>query len=127
MPFCAAAAVVLGTPRVDTFETRAIDDRAVQALMPRVRMRANPAFDAAAPLSRALVTVALRDGRVLTRAADGARGYPGRLSSDELAAKFASCASLALSSTASAAAWIGLQEIETLTDVRQLTALLTIH
>jgi 2-methylcitrate dehydratase PrpD len=127
MPFCAAAAVVLGPPRVDTFETRAIDDRAVQALMPRVRMRANPAFDAAAPLSRALVTVALRDGRVLTRAADGARGYPGRLSSDELAAKFASCASRALSSAASAAAWNGLQEIEHVTDVRQLTARLTIN
>jgi 2-methylcitrate dehydratase PrpD len=127
MPFCAAAAVVLGHPRVDTFETRAIDDQAVQALMPRVRMRANPAFDAAAPLSRALVTVALRDGRVLSRAADGARGYPGRLSSDELAAKFAACASTALSSTASAAAWNGLQEIEHVTDTRHLTALLTIN
>ena len=124
MPFCAAAAVVMGHPRVDTFEPRAIDDRAVQALMPRVRMRVNPAFDAAAPLSRASVTVVLRDGRVLARAADGARGYPGRLSSEELAAKFASCASTALSPTASAAAWSGLQKIEQLTDVRQLTSLL---
>ena len=124
MPFCAAAALVLGHPRVDTFENPAIDDRAVQALMTRVRMRANPAFDETAPLSRALVTVALRDGRVLTRAADGARGYPGRLSSDELAAKFASCASTALSSAASASAWNGLQEIEKMSDIRQLTALL---
>ena len=124
MPFCAAAALVMGHPGVDTFEPRAIDDRAVQALMPRVRMRVNPAFDAAAPLSRAIVTVALRDGRVLTRAADGARGYPGRLSSDELAAKFAACASAALSPTASQAAWSGLQKIEQMADVRQLTALL---
>ena len=124
MPFCAAAALVLGHPRVDTFEKRAIDDRAVQALMPRVRLRINPAFDAAAPLSRALVTISLQDGRVLTRAADGARGYPGRLSSDELAAKFASCASGALSSSASAAAWSALQGIERLTDVRELTSLL---
>jgi 2-methylcitrate dehydratase PrpD len=124
MPFCAAAAAVMGHPGVDTFEQRAMDDRAVQALMPRVRMRINPAFDAAVPLSRALVTVSLRDGRVLTRAADGARGYPGRLSSEELAAKFASCASATLSSTASAAAWSALQGIESLRDVRDLTALL---
>jgi len=124
MPFCAAAAAVMGHPGVNTFETRVIDDRAVRALMPRVRMRTNQAFDAAAPLSRALVTVSLRDGRVLTRAADGARGYPGRLSSGELAAKFAACASTTLSSTASAAAWSALQGIEHLRDVRELTALL---
>jgi 2-methylcitrate dehydratase PrpD len=125
MPFCAAAATVMGHPGVDTFEKRAIDDRDVQALMPRVRMRVNPGFDAAPPLSRALVTVSLRDGRVLTRAADGARGYPGRLSSDELAAKFASCASTTLSSDASAAAWRALQKIEHLADVRELMSLLT--
>jgi len=124
MPFCAAAAVVVGHPGVDTFEKNVIDNLAIQGLMPRVRMRANPAFDASAPLSRAVVTVALRDGRVLTRSADGARGYPGRLSVDELAAKFASCASRTLSPTGAAAAWSRLQEIEQLADVRQLTALL---
>ena len=124
MPFCAAAALVLGHPGVDTFEKPAIDDRAVQALMPRVRMRVNPAFDAAAPLSQAVVIVSLRDGRVLTRAADGARGYPGRLSSDELAAKFVSCARRTLTPERVAGAWAGLQRIEQLADVRELTALL---
>jgi len=126
MPFCAAAAMVVGHPDVDTFATNVIDNVAIQGLMPRVRMRSNPAFDTSAPLSRAVVTVALRDGRVLTRAADGARGYPGRLSLDEIAAKFASCAARSISPTAAAAAWSRLQEIERLEDVRQLTALLAI-
>ena len=53
----------------------------VQALMPRVTLRANAAFDAAAPLSQARVTVRLRDGRVLARrptARAAIRGGPDR-------------------------------------------------
>ena len=124
MPFCAAAAVVRGHPGVETFERNVIEDRMVQALMTRVRMRVNSGFDAFTPLSRADVTVTLRDGRRLMRSADGARGYPGRLSTDELAAKFASCARRTLTAGAATAAWNSLREIEQMPDVRQLTALL---
>ena len=85
MPFCAAAAVVFGHPTIDTFDVPRIRDPRVQALMTRVTMRANPAFDAAAPLSQARVSVRLRDGRTVADRADGARGYPGRLSDEELA------------------------------------------
>ena len=42
--------------------------RASSRCIPRVTLRANTAFDAAAPLSQARVTVRLRDGRTLTRA-----------------------------------------------------------
>ena len=122
MPFCAAAAVVYGRLGIDTFDTGAIHDAAVQALMPRVRLRANPAFDAAAPLSRAHVTVTLRDGRVLGRSADGARGYPGRLSTEELAATFTACARRTLTPAAADSAWAALQRMETVADVRELTA-----
>jgi 2-methylcitrate dehydratase PrpD len=124
MPFCAAIAVVHGHPGIETFEPRVIDDRAVRGLMPRVHLRANPSFDAAAPLSRAQVTITLRDGRRLTRAADGARGYPGRLSSDELASKFESCARRTLTRDDVAGAWSVLQRIEQLADIRELTTLL---
>jgi 2-methylcitrate dehydratase PrpD len=124
MPFCAAAAVVVGHPRIDTFAPRVIEDRPVQQLMSRVRMRTNAAFDTATPLSRAAVTVTLRDGRLLTKTVDGARGYPGRLDTEELAAKFASCAARTLTSDAAAAAWNAIQAIDTVSDVRQLTALL---
>jgi 2-methylcitrate dehydratase PrpD len=124
MPFCAAAAVVVGHPQVDTFDVTVIADRAVQDLMRRVDMRTNPSFDASTPLSRAMVTVTLHDGRRLERSVDGARGYPGRLSTDDLAAKFVSCAARALTPSGASEAWNLLQTIEDVTDVRQLTAVL---
>jgi len=52
MPFCAAAALVYGPPGIGTFDTAHIHHPQVQALLPRVTLRANTAFDAAAPLSR---------------------------------------------------------------------------
>ena len=124
MPFCAAAAVAIGHPRVETFDVNVIADRTVQELMRRVHMVVNPSFDAVTPLSRALVTVTLNDGRRLTRSADGARGYPGRLSIEDLHEKFVSCATRVLTPTAAAAAWSRLQTMEDLADVRQLTSAL---
>lgn len=124
MPFCAAAAFVYGHIGIDTFAVERIHDPAVRRLMPHVTMRANPSFDAAAPLSHARVTVTLLDGRVFTAAADGARGYPGRLSTGELAAKFADCAARAMQPEAAARAWTAVQAIESMGDVRELTALL---
>jgi 2-methylcitrate dehydratase PrpD len=85
-----------------------IRDADVQALMPRVTLRANPEFDAMAPLSQARVTVRLRDGRQWSERADGARGYPGRVSEEELSAKFADCAERTLGSTAAREAWTTL-------------------
>ncbi len=91
--------------------------------MPRVTLRANPAFDAAAPLSQAHVTVRLRDGRTLTERADGARGYPGRLTDDELSTKFLACAERSLSRRAARLALPALRAIDTTANVRTLTAL----
>jgi 2-methylcitrate dehydratase PrpD len=104
MPFCAAAALVFGHPTVDTFDERHIRDPRVQALMPRVAMRANAAFDDAPHLSRARVTIRLADGRTLAGDAHGARGYPGRLTADELSAKFLACAKRSLPAAAAEAA-----------------------
>jgi 2-methylcitrate dehydratase PrpD len=92
MPFCAAAAVVFPRIGIDTFTPESIGHPDVQALMPRVTLRANAAFDTAAPLSQARVTVRLRDGREWSLHADGARGYPGRLTNEELSEKFEDCA-----------------------------------
>ena len=127
MPFCAAAAVVFPRIGIDTFTPESIHHPDVQALMPRVSLRANTAFDSAAPLSQARVTVRLRDGREWSQHADGARGYPGRLTGEELSAKFADCAARALGPSAAYDAWktitawfAGTQD----GDVRTMTALI---
>jgi 2-methylcitrate dehydratase PrpD len=137
MPFCAAAAVVYPRIGIETFEVESIQNPTVQALMPRVTLRANEAFDAAAPLSQARVTVRLHDGREWSQRADGARGYPGRLTDQELSAKFIDCASRALGSAAADHAWHALAaclaepeggaRARKGRDVRTLTALLSIR
>jgi 2-methylcitrate dehydratase PrpD len=123
MPFCAAAAIVFGHPTIDTFDVARIHDARVQAVMPRVTLRANPAFDAAAPLSQARVAVRLRDGRTLTAQADGARGYPGRLTDEELAAKFLGCAERSLPRDAADRALAAVRAIESTPNVQTLTTL----
>ena len=108
MPFCAAAAVVFPRIGIDTFTPESIRNAAVQALMPRVALRANTAFDTAAPLSQACVTVRLQDGREWSEHADGARGYPGRLTEEELSAKFEDCAARVLGQSEAKNAWDAL-------------------
>ena len=125
MPFCAAAALVYPRVGIDTFEVEQIRNPRVQALLPRVTLRANASFDTAAPLSRARVTVSLRDGRQWAEAVDGARGYPGRLTDEELAGKFADCAGRTLTPSAAAHAWTELANLAHMGDVRELTALLS--
>jgi 2-methylcitrate dehydratase PrpD len=122
MPFCAAAAIVFGHPTIDTFDVSRIHDPRVQQLIPRVSLRADQAFDAAAPLSQARVTVRLRDGRTWTERADGARGYPGRLTDEELATKFLGCAERHLSRAAADQALAALRAIDTTATVRSLMA-----
>ena len=105
MPFCAAAAVIFPRIGIDTFTPESIRQPDVQALMPRVSLRALAAFDSAAPLSQARVTVRLHDGREWSQHADGARGYPGRLTDEELSAKFEDCARRALGPSGAKDAW----------------------
>jgi 2-methylcitrate dehydratase PrpD len=120
MPFCAAAAVIFGHPAVDTFDESHIADAGVQALMPRVSMRVNMTFDSAAPLSQATVSIQLKDGTTLMQHADGARGYPGRLSETDLAAKFLSCAKRSLPKTNAEAALAAVQALAHADHVRAL-------
>jgi 2-methylcitrate dehydratase PrpD len=122
MPFCAAAAIVFGHPTIETFAVDRIQDARVQQIIPRVTLKANTAFDAAAPLSQALVTVRLRDGRTLSERADGARGYPGRLTDDEIATKFLGCAERSLSRRAARLALQAWRAIETTPKVTTLIA-----
>jgi len=99
MPFCAAAALVDGHVGLDTFDEAKLRDSRIVAMQARVAMRVDGTLDPAAPpLTQARVTVTLRDGRTLTAAADGARGYPAHPASErELGEKFVSCATRVMS------------------------------
>jgi len=121
MPFCAAAAIVFDHPTLETFDTEKIGDPRIQKLLPLVTLRANPHFDAAAPLSQANVTVRLKDGRTISEHADGARGYPGRLTDDELNTKFLACAQRSLTPSAAIQVLALLRTIETATNIAELT------
>ncbi len=123
MPFCAAAALVFGHPTLETFDVEKIRDSRIQKLLPLVTLRANPAFDAAAHLSQANVTVRLKDGRTVAKRADGARGYPGRLTDDELHTKFLACAQRSLERADAIQVLDALRTIETTPNIVQLTQL----
>ncbi len=127
LPFCAAAAVVFGAVGIDTFDEERIADARVASLMPRVTMRVDPTVGQNAPaLTEARVRVFLRDGRVLAQQAHGARGYPARPASDaELDAKFMACATRALATARAAEVLAIVRSVDTLTDVRALTARLS--
>jgi 2-methylcitrate dehydratase PrpD len=123
MPFCAAAAIVFGHPTLETFDVERIRDPRIQRLLPLVALRANPTFDRAAPLSQANVTVQLKDGRTFADRADGARGYPGRLTDDELHTKFLACAQRSLTYAGAVKVLDALRTIETAPNVAELTRL----
>jgi 2-methylcitrate dehydratase PrpD len=111
---------VHGRVGLETFHASQLADPAILAMQARVTMRIDPTLDASAPpLTQARVTVRLRDGRMLTGCANGARGYHDRPPShDELAAKFISCATQAMSEAQAAEALAALRNIESASDVR---------
>lgn len=127
MPFCAAAAVVFGRVGLDTFAAAALSNPRVTTLMPHVAMRVDPSLDGAGPpLTQARISVRLRDGRVLTQQANGARGYPAQPATDEeLDGKFLGCARRALPEAPCETALTMLRQIGQVKDIRLLTAALS--
>ena len=122
MPFCMAAALVDGNVGLETFESR-VHHPAIRDLRARVVMRANPELGKGVPaLTQAVVTIACRDGRQLSRAANGARGYPANPASEaELKTKFMTCAQRAIPASSAESAYECLQNMDTVADIRSLT------
>jgi len=127
MPFCAAAAIVLGRVGIDTFDEERIRDPRIGAVMSRVAVRVDDRIGhGRPPLTEARVQVRLRSGRTLVQEAHGARGYPSKPASDaELATKYLACAAKALPLEKAEQTLDLLGRLESLDDVRDLSVLLS--
>ena len=91
LQYCVASAAVRGGCKLRHFDEAAIDDTRVAAVMPRIRVNADPALEARNTLATD-VRVRMRDGRVYQRSVDVARGMPGNpLSDEELLEKVRDC------------------------------------
>ena len=114
LPFCAAAALVYGAVGIETFDDAQMRDPRIASLQSRVTMRVDETLGGSAPpLTQARVTVTMKDGRVVTAHANGARGYPERPpTEDQLKTKFKSCAARVMSSVQAHEAWTALRSIE---------------
>jgi 2-methylcitrate dehydratase PrpD len=117
---------VFGQVGIDTFDAAPLADSRVRALMRHVSMHMDPGLGAGAPpLTQARVRVTLRDGRTLTRQANGARGYPVNPATDaELDAKFLSCAARVLPADRAATLLGQLRGLERIPDARSMAPLL---
>lgn len=127
MHFCAAAAVATGEVGIDTFDTERVTDPRIRSLVPLVAMHVDPELGQGAPaLTQAAVTIRLRDGRVLSEFANGARGYPDRpAAADECDEKFRTCAARAVPASVAERALACLRTLDDVPDIRALTELLT--
>jgi 2-methylcitrate dehydratase PrpD len=95
MPYCMARAMLDRAVVLDDFTDEAVMQPDAQALLRRVTMRIEPAVsDGWRPgLPRpAIVSVTMKDGRVLRRRVDNPSGNAGNLDTDLLYEKFRHCA-----------------------------------
>jgi 2-methylcitrate dehydratase PrpD len=127
IPYAVAAALVLGRTDVTAFESPALEDPRVRALARRVAVSVDPKMSprsAGDPTAR--VRVLLRDGTALDAEASVPRGDAvNPVPSAEIEGKFRLLAEPALGAAGSREAAETVHRVETLKDVRDLTARLT--
>jgi 2-methylcitrate dehydratase PrpD len=89
LPYCLAAALVVGSVRVDAFTAARLADPAIRRLVERVTLEVDPKLDAAFPKQRAaIVEIETVDGERLSHYAPTRKGDPDApLSDAELGAK----------------------------------------
>lgn len=123
LPYCVAVVLVHGKVGVDAFAPASLADARVQAMMGRVRKIC--AFEVArGTFGPAEVEVRLRDGRVVRKRVEMARGEDAPLEWDELIAKFEDCTSRTLPLDRVKEAVATVRRLEDLGDVRELTRVL---
>jgi 2-methylcitrate dehydratase PrpD len=127
IPYAVAAALVLGRTDVTAFESPALEDPRVRGLARRVAVSVDPQMSprsAGDPTAR--VRVLLRDGTQLEGAAGVPRGDAANaVPSAEIEGKFLVLAEPVLGPAPSREVVETVRRVETLKDVRDLTARLT--
>jgi 2-methylcitrate dehydratase PrpD len=124
MPYTIARAILDDSVGFDTFTDRLVREEKAQALTRRIGMYVHDGIEAAWKMGSRPVNVRLklRDGRVLERQVDISKGNPEvALTAAELNVKFEDCARSSLDPTAMRAAAQGLQNIENLASIGELT------
>jgi 2-methylcitrate dehydratase PrpD len=124
MPYTIARALIDDSIGFDTFTDRLVREEKVQALTRRISMYVHEGIESSWKMGSRPVNVRLklRDGRVLERQIDISKGNPEvALTPGELNVKFEDCARLSLDAAAMSAASHGLQGIETVKAITELT------
>lgn len=123
MQYCMAAALLDGSPVLDTFSDQAVRRPEAQALLRRVEL-VQAAEPAEPGRGWAEVAVTLKDGTTVRTRVDQPRGGPDRpLTWDELAAKYRDCAVRVIGSEATEVSLRLIGELERLSAVSDLTRL----
>jgi 2-methylcitrate dehydratase PrpD len=126
IPYAVAAALALGRADVYAFAEPALGDPRIRDLAARVEVRADPDMSprrADHPTAR--VEIALRDGRVLTGVTSVVRGdFESPVPAAEVVEKFLGLASTPLGADRAREVVRTVDRVDTLKDVRDLTALL---
>jgi 2-methylcitrate dehydratase PrpD len=124
--FAAAAALVEDRLGIQTFTDEKVQDPAIRALLPRVRVTVDPEIPG--DLERHMwsrVRVRLTDGRTLEIGPRQVPGHPGNpLSADQLREKFESCAAVVLSAERVQTVREMVEGLEGCPDLRSFTAIL---
>lgn len=124
MPYAIARALIDDSIGFDTFTDRLVREETAQALTRRISMYVHDGIESSWKMGSRPVNVrlTLRDGRVLERQVDISKGNPEvALTPAELNVKFEDCARLSLDAAAMKAASQGLQNIEAVKAIAELT------
>ena len=127
MEFCLAALLLYGKAGLTEFTGQVVNRPEVQAMIARIHFGVNPVAEAAGyNKMTTILDIRLRDGRTISGRADFAKGSPAiPMTYQEVADKFLDCAAFARWSHDKASRVVDMVgKLETILDIRTLTALL---
>jgi 2-methylcitrate dehydratase PrpD len=123
--YCGAVALAEGQVDLDSFSDATRFSPRVEALLPRVRIKANPDIPTSIPDTWAVARVGLRDGRELHEQCRHYRGsIANPMSREERLSKVSACARQSLQPADVERVITMVEALETLPDLRQLMVIL---